>query len=165
MALLILVMISNLTASLLGIHQLLPSLNLIVLEEMFYSALLIGASIWDRGLSTFIANYDTCNSACAWIWFGGRRSVIQRNAEMCFHQAYNSKTGQTSPEVSEAIVGVLKHYGLTDYQARALVNAAPPESARCATEAWAFRLGFHPQIVPTPFAVRTCQSKFCLAVP
>jgi hypothetical protein len=130
-----------------------------------YSALLISAAIWDRGLSTWLANYDTCNSACAWIWFGGRRSVIQRNAEMCFHQPYNSKTGQTSPEVSEAIVGVLKHYGLTDYQARALVNAAPPESARCATEGWAFRLGFHPQIVPTPFAVRTCQSKFCLAVP
>jgi hypothetical protein len=53
----------------------------------------------------------------------------RRDAEMCFHQAYNPKTGQTSPEVSEAIVGVLKLYGLTNYQARALVNAAPPESA------------------------------------
>jgi hypothetical protein len=49
--------------------------------------------------------------------------------------------------------------------AAGLINAAPPESARCATEWWAIRLGFRPQIVPTPFAMRSCQSKFCLTMP
>ena len=67
-----------------------------------YSALVIGGTIWDRGLSTYLASYDTCNSACAWVWFGGRRSVIQQDAEMCFHQPYNIQTGKTNSSAIDA---------------------------------------------------------------
>jgi len=91
--------------------------------------------------------------------------VIQRNTPLCFHQSSDPETGKTHPEVNEYIAGRLQTFGLTAHQARSLINAAPPENARCATEWWAALLGFRPQIVPTPLAMRSCQSKFCLAVP
>jgi hypothetical protein len=130
-----------------------------------YPAINIGDMIWERGLGTVLWKDDMCNSACTLIWLSGRRAVIQRNTRMCFHQPFDSRNGQANSDTIEDGVAHLKHYGLTEYQARALVNAAPPQSARCATEWWAYRLGFHPQIVPTPFATRLCRSKFCLAVP
>jgi hypothetical protein len=129
------------------------------------ASLIIGDMIWAHGLDTMLRNGDECASSCTLIWLSGRHAVIQRNTPLCFHQPSDSRNGQVVPEGIEIIVEHLKHYGLTEYQARALINAAPPESARCATEWWALRLGFRPQIVPTPFAMRFCQSKFCLAVP
>jgi hypothetical protein len=128
-------------------------------------ALGISDLIWKRGFDTMLMSYDVCASACTLIWLSGRHSVIQRNTPLCFHQAYNSQNGETSSEANEYIAAHLQAYGLTAHQARALINAAPPESARCATEWWAIRLGFRPQIVPTPFAMRSCQSKFCLTMP
>jgi hypothetical protein len=125
------------------------------------AALLIGAIIEERGLSTWISSNDTCNSACPWIWFAGRHSTIERDATMCFHQPSDPRTGKVNPEIVWIIVEYLKHLGLTDFQARSLVNAAVPESARCATEWWAYRLGFNPQIV---LLARFCQAKYCLVI-
>jgi len=127
-------------------------------------ALNIAEMIWRSGLDTILYNYDRCSSACTFIWLSGRHAVIQRNTPLCFHQSYD-KDGKTDPQADEYVAGRLQNYGLTSYQAHALVTAAPPESARCATEWWAHRLGFQPQVVLTPFAMSLCQSKFCLAAP
>jgi hypothetical protein len=119
-----------------------------------------------RGFDTMLtADAEMCGSACAYIWLSGRHAVVQRNALLCFHQAYDPATMETSPEVNEFVARHIQTYGLNRRQAWALANAAPPDNARCATEWWAAQLGFDPQIVPTPYAMRFCQSKFCLAKP
>jgi hypothetical protein len=108
---------------------------------------------------------DTCASACTYIWLSGRHAVIQRNAALCFHQAYDPNTHQADPEFDKFLAEYLERRGLTARQAWALATAAPPEDTRCATEWWAMQLGFQPQIVFTFNAMGQCQSKFCLAVP
>jgi hypothetical protein len=103
-----------------------------------FAALNISDMIWERSFDTMLMNYDMCNSACTWIWLSGRHALIRRNTQMCFHQPFDIRNGAAIPEAAEIIAGRLQTYGLTAYQARALVNAAPPESARCATESWLF---------------------------
>jgi hypothetical protein len=106
-----------------------------------------------------------CGSACPIIWFGGRRSLIQRNSLLVFHMPYDAQTGKASPAAIAAVIDYLRFVGLSDRQARFLATAALPEDGWVATEASALALGFHPQVVITPLATRTCQSRFCLGIP
>ena len=126
----------------------------------------IADTISARGFDTMLtADANGCASGCAYIWLSGRHAVVQQNALLCFHQA-RTETGEAAPpEVQELIAQRIQAYGLNRRQAWALANAAPPQNMRCATEWWAAQLGFQPQIVPTPYAMRLCQSKFCLARP
>jgi hypothetical protein len=129
------------------------------------AALAIADIIWGRGFDTKLSVNDRCSSACTYIWLSGRHAVIQQNSALCFHQPYDPRTNKTDAELNEYIASRLQRFGLTAMQARALVNAAVPENMRCATEWWAFQLGFQPQDVFTINAMRQCQSKFCLARP
>jgi hypothetical protein len=115
-------------------------------------ALLIAEMVRDRGYSTRITVLTECLSACPLIWFSGRHAVIQR-------------AGQPNAEVNEAVVAYLQTVGLTERQARFLVNAALPSEGWVATEQAAYALGFRPQIISSLFGWRSCQAKFCLAIP
>jgi membrane-bound ClpP family serine protease len=129
-------------------------------------ALDIADIISARGFDTMLTvNDEVCASACAYIWLSGRHAVVQQNSLLCFHQGRDATTGQPSPEANEMVARRIQAYGLNRNQAWKLANAAPPENVRCATEWWAAQLGFDPQIVPTFYAMRFCQSKFCLAKP
>ena len=99
------------------------------------------------------------------IWLVGRHSVIQRTAHLCFHQAYQAMTYRTDPELNALLVNKFVSYGLTQQQAVGLVNAAPPEDARCMNLIWGLLLGFKPQPVFAIGALRACQAKFCQALP
>ena len=130
-----------------------------------YPALQISDVIHQRGWATMLAAEQLCASACTYIWLSGRRSVIQRGALLCFHQVSDGNTHQPLPEVNPYLASRLVEYGLTRQQAWALVNAAPPEDARCMNPIWSMLLGFHPQSVFTFGAVNACRAKFCRALP
>jgi hypothetical protein len=130
-----------------------------------FAALAIAQLIRDRGYSTMVNRLGGCASACPLIWFSGRHAIIQRNSLLVFHMPYDARNGQPSPEAIEVVVAYLQTVGLTKSQAHFLATAAAPSDGWVATEAAAFALGFRPQIILSPLAARTCQAKFCLAIP
>jgi hypothetical protein len=146
-----------------------PATTIVQLDSLggsVVSAVEIGRMIWARGYTTVLMKQNVCSSACTLIWLSGRHSIIQRYTPLCFHEAFDNRTGQSNEDANSYIMAHLKTVGLTDRQASALVHAAPPSSARCATEWWASQLGFTPQIVTSILGGhRACQAKFCLSMP
>jgi hypothetical protein len=126
---------------------------------------MIAETIHQRGWRTMIRVGQVCVSACTYIWLSGRHSIMQRGASLCFHQAFDSETLKPVPEINPILADRLVDYGLTKQQAWALLNAAPPEDARCMNLIWGLSLGFRPQVVFTIGGLSACQAKFCQAIP
>jgi Clp protease len=129
------------------------------------AALEIADTVHILKLTTWLAAGEECESACTFIWLAGKHSVIQRTARLCFHQAYDPTTNRTDPELNAFLADKFVWYGLTQQQAIGLVNAAPPEGARCMNLIWGLLLGFQPQVVFAIGALSACQAKFCQALP
>jgi hypothetical protein len=129
------------------------------------AALEIADTVHILKLTTWLAAGEECESACTFIWLAGKHSVIQRTARLCFHQAYDPTTNRTDPELNSFLADKFVWYGLTQQQAIGLVNAAPPEGARCMNLIWGLLLGFQPQVVFAIGALSACQAKSCQALP
>ena len=128
----------------------------------------IGSLVYERGFSTIIKRAARwgCGSSCPLIWFAGRHAIIQRNSLLIFHVASDERTHQVYPDLVFAIANYLQDVGvLAARQANFLANAAPPEGGWIATEANARALGFRFQYIPSFFAGRNCETKFCVSVP
>jgi hypothetical protein len=112
------------------------------------------------------SGYYGCMSACPLIRFAGRHAIIQRNSLLVFHMASNAITHQADPVMIASIAGYLKDVaGMTTKQATFPATAAAPDDGWIATESAAAALGFRFQYIPSLFANRTCQAKFCVSVP
>lgn len=57
------------------------------------AALAIGRAIHARGDATFVANGDTCLSACGLIWLAGATRLYSVGADVGFHAAYATESG------------------------------------------------------------------------
>jgi hypothetical protein len=64
----------------------------------------IGESIRLKAFTTFVPENARCASACALAWLGGARRFMAAGAQIGFHAAYNSSSGQETG-VGNAIVG------------------------------------------------------------
>jgi hypothetical protein len=132
------------------------------------AAIEIGEMVWKRGYTTLVARDNgPCASACTYIWLSGRKSAIQQNSLLCFHQAYNLITGQPDAAGDQLIMDHLKSVGLTNRQAWALTHAAPPDPNNCraAMEWWARELGFQYQVYPSFLGTRACSARWCVGKP
>jgi hypothetical protein len=70
----------------------------------FRPAMRIATLIKQRGWSTHVEG--RCLSACAIIWLSGSQKSMSTAAQIGFHQAYNSETGQ----VSDRSMNILRSY-------------------------------------------------------
>jgi hypothetical protein len=93
-----------------------------------FAGLAVGATIHDRGYSTFVAAGNECASVCGSIWLGGTRRFLTPSSKLGFHAAFNSKTGQETGEGNAILGAYLSRLGLT-YAAIAYVTKAGPADA------------------------------------
>lgn len=99
-----------------------------------------------------------CWSACPLIWLSGRHAIVQRDSYLGFHAA-------NMPAGTAMMAEYLAELGLTPPQINYTLRTPQPD-IRLATETDARALGFHVERVPSLLgAWRSCQSKYCLAVP
>lgn len=123
------------------------------------TAIELGRMVRASGLDTFIGRAsDGCFSACTLIWLSGRRAIIQRNSYIGFHAA-------NTLEGTEKAAAYLAELGLTPAQINYMLETPQPD-IQIGMELHARALGFHYQEVSSLFgAWRSCQAKYCLAVP
>lgn len=122
-------------------------------------AIAIGRIVRKEGLDTFVGRGGMGSwSACPLIWPSGRHAIVQRNSYLGFHAA-------NLPEGTAIMAEYLAELGLTQRQINYLLRTPQP-GIQLASEADALALGFRPQVVPSLLgAWRSCQAKYCLAVP
>jgi hypothetical protein len=123
------------------------------------AAIAIGRTVRKFGLETFVGRGGIgCWSACTLIWLSGRHAIIQRNSNLGFHAA-------NVPEGTEMMAEYFSELGLTPAQINYMIRTPQP-AIQLGRESHARALGFHWQTVPSLFgAWRSCQAKYCLAVP
>lgn len=123
------------------------------------TAILIALQVRKLGLDTFTGRAGQgCSSACPLILLSGRRVIIQRGTRVGFHAA-------NMPEGTQMAAEYLASLGLTPKQINYLLSI-PNDHIWFPTPADAAAMGFHWQTVPSLFgAWRSCQAKYCLAVP
>lgn len=123
------------------------------------AAIAIGRMVRKFGLDTFVGRGGSgCWSACTLIWLSGRHAIIQRNSYLGFHAA-------NPPEGTAMMAGYLSELGLTPAQINYMIRTPQPD-IQLAMEWHARALGFQWQTVPSLFGGwRSCQAKYCLAVP
>ncbi len=123
------------------------------------AAIAIGRMVRKLGLDTFVGRGGAgCWSACTLIWLSGRHAIIQRDSYLGFHAA-------NAPEGTVMMVEYLAELGLTPAQINYMIRTPQPE-IQLAMESHARALGFRWQQVPSWFGGwRSCQSKYCVAVP
>jgi membrane-bound ClpP family serine protease len=123
------------------------------------AAILIGQQVRELGLDTFAGRAgEGCSSACPMILLSGRHVVIQRGTPIGFHAA-------TGPEGTQAMAEYLSFLGFTARQINKLLSI-PNDQGWFPTPADAAAMGFSWQTVPSLFGGwRSCQAKYCLAVP
>jgi hypothetical protein len=126
-------------------------------------AIAIGRMVRARGFMTLVGRAGFCASACTLIWLSGKHAVVQRNAYLGFHAA--AVNGQFSAEGTAYVASYLRELGLTPAQIQYAVGTPQP-LIRVATERDAMALDIHPQVISSLFGIwRSCQAKFCLAIP
>jgi hypothetical protein len=118
----------------------------------------IGEAIRQKGFSSVVIG--RCASACAIAWLGGTPRFMAPGAEIGFHAAYDSQSGQETG-VGNALVGAyLNKIGLP-YKAVIYITSAPPASMTWLTPSEATRRGIDvalfsgvvpqaPQRIPMP---------------
>jgi hypothetical protein len=123
------------------------------------SAILIALQVRELGLDTFTGRGGQgCSSACPAILLSGRHVIIQRGTLVGFHAA-------NMPEGTQMMAEYLAILGLTPKQINYLLST-PNDDVWYPTPIAAALMGFHWQTVPSLFgAWRSCQAKYCLAVP
>lgn len=122
-------------------------------------AIAISRMVRNLKLDTFVGRGGTgCYSACPLIWLAGRHAIVQRNSFLGFHAS-------NMPEGNALAAQYLRELGLSDGAIQYMLST-PNYDIRLATEPDASALGFRWQTVPSLFgAWRSCQAKYCLAVP
>jgi hypothetical protein len=123
------------------------------------AAIAIGRAVRKLGHDTFVGRGGTgCSSACPLIWLAGRHAIVQRNSYLGFHAA-NALAG------TAMMAEYLVELGLTQAQINYMLRTPQPD-IQLASEWDARALGFRWQKVPSLFGGwRSCQAKYCLAVP
>jgi hypothetical protein len=114
-----------------------------------FDGLIIGATIHDRGYSTFVGPGNQCASVCGSIWLGGRRRFLAPSSKLGFHAAFNSRTGQETGEGNAILGAYLSQLGLS-YAAIAYVTKAGPADATWLSAADANELGIEYQVIDAP---------------
>lgn len=103
----------------------------------------IGRAIHLKGYATTVAKGDTCASACAIAWLGGRKRSLFPGARVGFHAAYyKDAAGKTvTASVGNALAGAyLNQIGLPD-RAIVFITTKPPEDIAWLTQGDAARNG------------------------
>jgi hypothetical protein len=89
----------------------------------------IGKAIRLKGFSTFVADGESCASACALAWLGGRARAMSATARVGFHAAH-IQTGEqrVATSVGNALVGAyVAQLGLPERAVVYVTSAAPDE--------------------------------------
>lgn len=89
----------------------------------------IGKAIRLKGFSTFVADGESCASACALAWLGGRARAMSATARVGFHAAH-IQTGEqkVATSVGNALVGAyVAQLGLPERAVIYVTSAAPDE--------------------------------------
>lgn len=88
----------------------------------------IGRAIRLKGFLTYVEPGDSCVSACAIAWLGGRKRFISKTSRIGFHAAYLDENGsKTESGTGNALVGAyLAQLGMSQ-TAIIFVTAAPPD--------------------------------------
>jgi hypothetical protein len=123
------------------------------------SAILMALQVRELGLDTFTGRGGQgCSSACPAILLSGRHVIIQVGTRVGFHAA-------NLPEGTQMMAEYLASLGLTPKQINYLLSI-PNDRVWYPTPVAAALMGFQWQTVPSLFgAWRSCQAKYCLAVP
>jgi hypothetical protein len=123
------------------------------------AAIAIGRMVRKFGLETFVGRGSIgCWSACTLIWLSGRHAIIQRDSYLGFHAA-------NIPEGTAMMAEYLSELGLTPAQINYMIRTPQPD-IQLAMEWHARALGFQYDKVPSLLGGwRSCQAKYCLAVP
>src|SRR6266852_4355845 len=91
------------------------------------AGIMIGEAIRLKNFATFVPSKTRCASACAIAWLGGTMRFMGPGAQIGFHAAYNSVTGEETG-VGNALVGAyLTRIGLP-YSAVLYITQASPSS-------------------------------------
>ncbi|MBM6596773.1 peptidoglycan-binding protein [Microvirga pudoricolor] len=90
----------------------------------------IGRAIRDAGLNTLVMNDETCASACALAWLGGKTRYAGPRSHIAFHAAWMLKDGEKVETGSgNALVGAyLYSLGLRDNAIVYITQAGPDEA-------------------------------------
>jgi hypothetical protein len=99
----------------------------------------IGETIRRKGFSSLVVG-KSCASACAVAWLGGAPRLMAPAAQVGFHAAYDTKTGQETG-VGNALIGAYLNKIELSYEAVSYVTRAAPDSMRWLTISEAKRLG------------------------
>ncbi|WP_293866433.1 hypothetical protein [uncultured Alsobacter sp.] len=89
----------------------------------------IGKAIRIKGFSTFVSDGESCASACALAWLGGRNRAMSGTARVGFHAAH-VQTGdvKVATSVGNALVGAyVAQLGLPERAVVYVTSAAPDE--------------------------------------
>jgi hypothetical protein len=91
--------------------------------------ILIGALIHDRGISTVVPSPNSCYSACALAWLGGRSRLLGDGADVGSHAVFVDENGiKTEKGSGNAVVGAyLSRLGL-GIDAIAYLTSASPDN-------------------------------------
>jgi hypothetical protein len=118
--------------------------TLVVLRSPGASAagVAMGDLIHKTGMSTLVADNETCASVCALIWLGGARRFLYPNSHIGFHGVFNA-AGEVDHDagMANAMMGVyLGHLGFS-YAAAAWMLSPPVRSMHWLREAEAKKFG------------------------
>src|SRR5262249_5798429 len=116
----------------------------------------IGESIRLKGFATFVPENARCASACALAWLGGTQRFMAASAQIGFHAAYNSNSGQETG-VGNAIVGAyLNKIGLP-YEAVIYITQAAPNRMPWLSVAEAVKRGIDVAMLGPPAPASTAR--------
>jgi hypothetical protein len=116
----------------------------------------IGETIRLKGFTTFVPENARCASACALAWLGGTQRFMAANAQIGFHAAYNSSSGQETG-VGNALVGAyLNKIGLP-YEAVIYITQAAPNSMTWLNVAEAVNRGIDVAMLDPPAPTSTAR--------